>query len=548
MSKHWRIAIFICAIFGALHSRSAASAEKQAKPRSVSGRVVSDKKTSTKNKQRGNPVRNVTNEFKMGKISAKKTWITLENIKKTAPKLSTKDKLELMQTQSEALLRGGYPITAAIFASQAVALADNPLSNDVKSAWLTLRKVSEIRPIQNFLEVVAETTKLPDQKFPQAFGTNWNYYVANSLSRNNNRADAIKYYDLVKPLDRDYLAAKYQQAMLLLEQEKTKEAEEKLNLIINYSDMNPALKDRKSTENIVDYARLSSARIHYEQQRFQEAISQYRLVRRNGFNFYDALFEQSWAFFMGGYPMHALGALYAVESPFFDQVFNPEAPILRALIHYWLCRYDDSRSALADFAQNYANDVEKLNEFLNRKRLATDDAYQLFENFLTGVSEESLGISKSILKTAAEKESMLLVRDQYAAIIEERKRLESKGLFGSQNFAVKPIDYMQRWSSALQSDIGKIFLAELQDIKADYEQLYSQAEFLYVELLMSEKDQLLGKELHAATKITQVSKRLKVSGWADKTQSWKDSRIGEYWWDEVGFYISPVESQCIAKK
>ena len=73
----------------------------------------------------------------------------------------------------------------------------------------------------------------------------------------------------------------------------------------------------------------------------------YRMVNRDGTNFYDSLFEQSWAFFMGGYPMHALGALYAAESPFYTEVFNPEAPMLRSMVHYWLCRYDDSRNALA---------------------------------------------------------------------------------------------------------------------------------------------------------------------------------------------------------
>ena len=176
---------------------------------------------------------------------------------------------------------------------------------------------------------------------------------------------------------------------------------------------------------------MALGRIYYEQERFLDSIKVYRAVDRDGANFYDALFEQSWSFFMGGYPMHALGALYAVESPFYDKVFNPEAPLVRALINYWLCRYQDSRSALADFSGNYADTVEKLEEFLEQKHLDSETAYQLFENMLSGVSGESLEIPLSVLKTAAEKDSMMLVRDQYASILEEKRRLETKGVFGS---------------------------------------------------------------------------------------------------------------------
>ena len=46
------------------------------------------------------------------------------------------------------------------------------------------------------------------------------------------------------------------------------------------------------------------------------------------------------------------------------------------------------------------------------------------------------------------------------------------------------------------------------------------------------------------SKITHVAKKMKVDGWADKTQAWKDSRTGEYWWDEMGYYITPVDSMC----
>ena len=295
---------------------------------------------------------------------------------------------------------------------------------------------------------------------------------------------------------------------------------------------------------LLDYTMLALGRIFYEKGKFEESIKSYRLVNKNGPNFYDALFEQSWAFFMGGYPMHALGAIHGAESPFFSQVFNPEATMLRSMIYYWLCRYDESRNALADFMEKHAAAIEELNEFLDRQRSDYEVGYQLFENMISGVSGQSLGLHHSILKTNAERDSMLFLRDQYAAVVEEKTRLNTKGIYGSRESIGRAQDYLDRWMTSLRREIGKRFLAELSETKKDYDRLYAQAQFLYVELLMSEKDQILGKSLHASTKITKVAQQLKVSGWADKTQAWKDSRTGEYWWDEVGYYITPVGSKC----
>lgn len=485
-------------------------------------------------------------EYRQGNISRRTMWDKLTALHDRGTQLSLEDRMSLLQTQATMLLEGGYPITAAIYAAQAIRIAERPAERELSQAWTILRRVSEKRPIQNLLDIVADKVDLGSRSAP-AFGSDWSYFAANAAARAGDSAKALKLYAELRLDDRYFFPGKYQQAMMLIEQDKLKEAEASLKAIL-YPASHKLSPLRESTRlELVDYALMALGRVYYERERFADSIKAYRAVKREGANFYDALFEQSWSFFMGGYPMHALGALHAVESPFYAKVYNPEAPIVRALVHYWLCRYEESRSALADFTETYAASVEKLEEFLDRQRLDSETAYQLFENLVSGVSGESLGIPQSILQTASEKDSMMLVRDQYASILEEKYRLETKGIFGSAKGASKPLDYMDRWAGALRKDIGKKFLAELVDMKKDYERLYAQAEFLYVELLMSEKDQLLGKELHASSKITRVSKRMKVSGWADKTQAWKDSRMGEYWWDEVGFYITPVESQCNAR-
>jgi hypothetical protein len=55
-----------------------------------------------------------------------------------------------------------------------------------------------------------------------------------------------------------------------------------------------------------------------------------------------ALFEQSWAYFMAGDYPHALGNIHTIESPYFPNSFYPEADILKAVISFTICQYEDA--------------------------------------------------------------------------------------------------------------------------------------------------------------------------------------------------------------
>ncbi len=485
---------------------------------------------------------NLKKSYQLGTTDKAEIWAQITSLAENAnlpPALRT----SFLETQALMLADAKYPIAAAIYAAQALKTTPNPFTVDRTPSWQLLYRVSESKPIHNILEITSEQTGVGGQQVP-VFGNDWNYYGANAAAKHGNVKKALQLYHNLHATDRHFLAGKYQEAMHLVDSERLDDAEAALVAIVSDSTKNSDVTDPERRRALIDYAKLALGRIYYERQKFPQSITMYRGVSRGGRSFYDSLFEQSWALFMGGYPAHALGALRGAESPFFKDVFNPEAPLLRAMVHYWLCRYEASRNALADFTEKYEPQVKKLTEFLGRRRLDAETAYTLFENLVAGVSEESLGVPRPVLSTAAEKDTMLTLRDQYASLLEESRNLEAKGIFGSKAKTARPLEYLNRWAGGLRTDIGKQFLAELQEMKKDFERLHSQAEFLYVELLMSEKDQILGKELHASTKITHVSNRREITGWGKKTQAWGDDSSGEYWWDEVGFYIQPVTSMC----
>lgn len=482
-------------------------------------------------------------KFRVGELNDKEMWNELTTIGDQITTLKPEQQASVLQTQASILQKTGYPILSAVYASQSLKKTATPLDDEFKRSWQILRDVSREFPIQNLLESVAAAVRLGD-KVPAAFGTDWNFIIGNVYAATGQADKAQAAYANLKITDRFFYSGKYQQAMLHLTAKKPNEAIAALKSIVMPATRERTLLSGSELDLITNDANLALGRIYYELRQFPMSIKHYRLVSRTGEYFYESLFEQSWSLFMAGFPNHALGMIYSVRSPFYKEHFNPEATMLASIIYYWMCRYDDSRNELADFIQNHEAPIKALSDLLDRKTLTDDAAYTLFENTVTGVSSEGLGLPRTLLANATERDSMMHVRDQYASVLSELQRLDAKGVFGNRNNVSTVRSYLEQWAATLRKDIGKRLIVELTAMREDFDRLHEQAEFLYVELLMSQKDQLLGKELHGNSKIDKLSKRENIASWGDKTQSWAGDDKMEYWQDEVGYHIYRLEPLC----
>lgn len=541
--------------FAAQKSKKQAQAKKAAPSKKTATKtkpaprvkVASKKPAASKTPDIMDDLQRIRRTYRLGDGKEAAAWADLNELAESSTKAPMSQRLQVTQTQAMMLVDAGYPITGALYAAEVLKNAQQPLDDAYNMSWGIVFEVAQKRDIDNFAEDLTRSVDLKGRT-PQKFGNSWYYFQGNALEARKNSEAALDAYRKLTMSDRYFLPAKYQQAMIYVEKGDTKKAEALLKSILYPETQAISSLDKTSLKELSNLAHLALGRINYQEKQFKESINSYRQVSRDSPYFYDALFEQSWAMFMGGYPNHALGALHGVESPFFEQVFNPEASLLRSISYYWMCRYEDGRLALADFSERHGAGVEALNNFLDRQRLTSETAYQLFENLISGVSPESLGIPADILNSAAESNSMMLLRGQYATVVAESSRLDGKGVFGTKKGLKKAKAAMEALETELRKDLGEAFLAELRSMKSQYEQLYAQAEFLYLELLMSEKEQLLGRELHASTKISHVDMQKKITGWSKKTQSWDQSDKNEYWWDEVGFYIYSVQPMCSTER
>ncbi len=485
-------------------------------------------------------------QFRTGELTDRQYWARISALQLRYVEHTGKPDSSLLQAQAYFLADEAFPISAARLAVEALRSASAPFSRDLQPSWRILSRIARTEQISDMLISLADKFKGAGES-PAGFGRDWNYYLGMAHQEAGAKDLAVEHFKKLQSGDRLYFPAVFELAMARIESDDVDGGMKLLAQLTDRSNSRRNPMDRARLAKLVDYAHLNIARLNYEKAEYVDSVRSYRNVRRTSPLFYDSLFEQSWALFMGGHPNHALGTLYAVESPFFAQRYNPEVPILRSMVFYWLCRYEDSRTALAEFLSEYAKPVKELEAFLARSKNDSDEAYRLFENLVSGVSETSLGMNRSLLTSAAVGDSMLLARDRLASLMKEQQGFsKSKNLAGlrATKELVKTVD---AWIVEAKKEVGSAFLRELGTKMGHYANLRGQADFLYVELLMSEKEQILGRELHADGKMSEDRSRNKVKGWGRNTQSWAANSLEEYWWDEIGYHIFDVEPLCKLK-
>src|SRR6185369_16389049 len=143
-----------------------------------------------------------------------------------------------------------------------------------------------------------------------------------------------------------------------------------------------------------DLAFLSMARTYYsasvrldennsptiDSQKLSAAVKYWNKVDVASEYWLDALFEESWAYFMAGDYSHALGNIHTLQAPYFPNSHYPEAEVLKAVIYFANCQYDDAQVIVAKFQGKYQPIYDELNKSLGRFK--GDNQEEAFYKFL----------------------------------------------------------------------------------------------------------------------------------------------------------------------
>jgi TolA-binding protein len=164
-------------------------------------------------------------------------------------------------------------------------------------------------------------------------------------------------------------------------------------------------------ERFLNLAWLSLARIYYSTKHWDSAISAWNKVPQSSEYYLDAQFEESWAFFQVDDYSKALGNIHTINSPYFEQSFYPESLILKAVIFFDQCLYDDAQRVINDFTKRFTpiqeglqNSLAKFQDnteffqFMRKLREVMDSGdLNTTEKTIMGLPKEVLFVVKSAL-------------------------------------------------------------------------------------------------------------------------------------------------------
>lgn len=361
------------------------------------------------------------------------------------------------------------------------------------------------------------------------------YWVGKTLFEADRLAEARAYLQAVPRSSEFYPRAKLVEGVVLTKQYKPKEA------IAPFTIAYEAAKDDPEERRVAELANLNLARTYYATKNFERAIEHYKAVPRESLDWHSARFEMAWAYYMIGRLNDCLAELHSVTSPFFDSWYIPEPRLLRILVYYNLCKYDDGSTMLEDFTSTHLPVQQLLNESVQEARRDPKLLFDTMVAYVTHGEREGIPLPEPILHLWIRDESIKRAGAFVAEVEAELKRLERDATgFGTSSAGYDIRERLEERIYDIRGFHTDRVLARLNGMNRQLIDYLGQSEIYKLEML-SKKRRLL--EAAASGRVQEMI-RLRVRGFREPPgyQSWPFE--GEYWVDELGWYQIDTLDEC----
>ncbi len=308
----------------------------------------------------------------------------------------------------------------------------------------------------------------------------------------------------------------------------------------------------KESERLQIMTRIALARVYYgggqnDPAKFHEAIKNYGMIPDTSDMWLDSLFERAWAFYQTENYERALGNLLTVGSPYFEEEYYPEANVLKAVIFFRNCLYEEALETIDPFYKEYYEISKELRIVLETYTDPSD-----FYTYLASISRQGKGEGyslkiKKIFNAALADAKLRRLFGFAIAISEEMKRIEE---LQNQPVARPMVDYLLpdlvAYRALTMGEAGKLARERLSRVNRELRGLLQQALAVRFETVNAQKGIL--------TERFRQEQIIEISGAQKPTAEFQVDKEhvlwpfdGEYWKDELGSYFYPLKSVCGTK-
>ncbi len=439
-------------------------------------------------------------------------------------------------------------------------IADKPSHLKFNETLLWLSKLATQLPEPaDIIERVGKYTGEAVGRFknPQQIDLYWqlNYMLGRYKYRNRQYDEGVQLFGLVDPKSKYYVQAQFFTGISYVQLRKSVPAVQAFQRVVTAID--EGVEGVEDEARMRDLAFLSMARTYYSASikldenntpsidgtKLSAAVKYWNKVDVGSEYWLDGLFEESWAYFMAGDFPHALGNIHTIEAPYFPKSFYPEAQILKAVIYFANCNYDEATIVVAKFKAKYEPIKRDLEATL--ARFKGENQEEPFFKFLKEVRAGSANLPATI-KPVVElslSDRQMLRNIEYVRILDEEQGRFKKapGSFQSSPLGGEVQDGLQLARDLAVRNAGNLARERYQRTLDELNEHLRDGAKILIDITAAQRNQLDQTIVQG-----QVSKEeSRVYGVINPDEEhvlWPFD--GEYWRDELGFYRQVMVSKC----
>ncbi|WP_133621831.1 hypothetical protein [Bradymonas sediminis] len=393
----------------------------------------------------------------------------------------------------------------------------------------------------SLMERLAQFASYFPENVPEKYRDQFAYLVGRYLYQEMNTDEALRLLTAVSPRSPYYARSRYIAAIANVSAYKAEPAIEEFKEALRYlqqkdDDGELSAKERELLETTT----LGMARTFYSTGDYQTSLKYYSKIKRRSDKWPKALFESSWAFFQTDDYNKALGNLHSLNSPFFADAYFPEGPILSAVIYFYNCKYPRVRSVLSDFDYYYAPLKDEVQSVI----LQYEDPTEIFD-WIRSLQKGEVDFDPQvyrILSAALSDAEVTRTFDLVDTIESETEKIGTMPeAWVSSELGSSLVQESELALSFARNNAGTLAGARLERVVRELEELIQQKDEIQFEVARAEQG-VIQADIRAGMSVggnVTASDRVQVS---DEELYWTFD--GEYWRDELGFYVFNMNSEC----
>ncbi len=359
--------------------------------------------------------------------------------------------------------------------------------------------------------------------------------------RHGAEGDFDKAVSLFKQVSRSsefFIKAKFFEGVTYVRKYEGKPAVDAFKEILLIGEERPKQYKADDIATYKELAQLQMARVFYSTQQFDTSIKYFEKLDQRSLDWTESLFEASWAYFMKTLNSKALGNIHTLNAPYFENQFFPESMLLKSVIYFKYCLYDQAEEAVQDFDDKYEPLTKNLTDLVAKY----DDNAEFYE-YVKKVKAGKAGldpVTQRLVMSVLNDKTLLKTFAWVDELNHELEMLQkSDKAWQTTQVAAEVLQELTVQQSVAAADAGKVARDRVARLGRELGALSRDGAKIKFEILEAKGNRLSAEAAGTRVAATHREEPIVID---DEHFQWKFD--GEYWKDELGYYRFKIRSRC----